>query len=186
MSPFKDFNETLGPAIKCEGIPKSVVEQYSNILPPMLIEHWTESGWCAYAEGLLWVVNPNDFKHIPEDWLDSSSQEAVVFARTAFADLFIWVHNKVYFLSVHHGWTKELTDDIEILFEVTFCREKYIKKGLLGEIFQRVLPRIGVPEADECLAFVPALALGGSETANNVQKVKIHEHLAMLAQLHQS
>ena len=36
---------------------------------------------------------------------------------------------------------------------------------------------------DECFGYVPLLGLGGRETVNNLRKVKIREHIALIAQM---
>ncbi|MFW5720497.1 MAG: GAD-like domain-containing protein [Candidatus Dojkabacteria bacterium] len=184
MSPFCDFEEMNGPAIKCTEALSTTIDLYNDILPSSLIDHWKKKGWGAYANGLLWLVNPQDFDYISTEWLDEDSRSGVVFARTAFGEMFIWVHEKVYYLSAQYGWTKDIADDIEDFFEIALCDERFINKGLEGKVYQEALPKLGIPEYDECYAFVPSLVLGGSGKADTLQKVKLHEHLAFLVQLH--
>ncbi|GAB1545475.1 hypothetical protein NUACC21_81510 [Scytonema sp. NUACC21] len=54
---------------------------------------------------------------------------------------------------------------------------------LRSELHFQSVTRLGQLSPDECFAFVPAIALGGSETIETVQRVPIQEHLALLAQL---
>jgi hypothetical protein len=183
MSELEYFEQECGPAVSCQPASQEAIEQYADRLPGILIDHWKEQGWCGYVKGLLWLVNPQDFEDAVEDWVAEQDRPAVVFARTAFGDLFVWANNQVYFLSVHHGWFEDITDDMEIFFNGILCDKQYLDKGLRGKLFRKALPKLGAPEPDECYAFVPALALGGSEDAGSLQRVKLREHLAVLAQL---
>lgn len=43
--------------------------------------------------------------------------------------------------------------------------------------------RYGAPGYDECFGYVPLLALGGPRKVENLQKVKLVEHLSIITQL---
>jgi hypothetical protein len=49
--------------------------------------------------------------------------------------------------------------------------------------FLSALERLGYCAYDECYGYFPALALGGSEKVENLQKVKLREHLSLLFQM---
>ena len=42
--------------------------------------------------------------------------------------------------------------------------------------------RLDEPAFDECFGYVPLLALGGPETADHLEKVKLREHIALISQ----
>ncbi len=42
---------------------------------------------------------------------------------------------------------------------------------------------LGSPAYDECYGYVPLLPLGGAEKAENLQKVKLREHLELMCQM---
>lgn len=117
-------------------------------------------------------------------WLDFPSGEALVFLRTAFAHLYVWHEGNVYSLDVHRGGVSEVTNDVELFFSL-LVDEDIQKKILRLGLYQEVKEKLGRPARDECCAFVPALAVGGSEDLDHVQRVKLREHLALLAQLAQ-
>ena len=50
-------------------------------------------------------------------------------------------------------------------------------------LFERAMALLGPLEADEMYGFVPALAIGGAPKLENLQKVKVIEHLTFLADL---
>jgi hypothetical protein len=183
MNQFPKFLTKNGPAIDCTPATATVINKYAKTLPAPLIEFWKERGWCGYANGLIWLVNPADFADVLEDW--DVPKKSIAFGRTAFGDLFLWAEKQVQFLFVHHGRITEMTDDIEMFVEMMLCNDDYLENGLMGKQYKKLVKRLGQPGPDECYAFVPALALGGKGDLATVQRVKLREQLAILAQLHE-
>jgi hypothetical protein len=182
MSSFPYFSKVQGPAIKCRQVTEASIRQYKDKLPAALIEFWQENGWCGYGDGLLWVTNPADFDDVLDEWPEAPDN-AIVFARTAFGDLFLWNDDSAYRLDVLYHKVNDLTDDIDIFFNYIFCSDDYLDKGLARKLYRKALKRLGQPDYDECYAFEPALALGGPGTVDTLRKVKLREHLSLLAQL---
>lgn len=183
MTHLENFKRIHGPGISCRKAVKEKILFYKDKLPASLIELWEDEGWCGYAKGFIWVVDPPDYTDIINEWLKIPSKIFYVFARSAFGDMFLWCNNEAYYLNVHHDKIKRITDDIEIVFNSVLCDSVVLERLLLMKLYQDALPRLGQPKYDECYAFVPALALGGPGTADSLQKVKLHEHLGLLAQL---
>jgi len=181
MSNLDEFVTKNGPALDCESAKASVIAAYKKKLPEALIEFWKESGFCGYAEGLVWIVDPTKYSDLLTDW--DVPKGSIVFGRTAFADLMLWAEGQVQYLFVHHGRIAAITDDLELYINSSLTSDSYLDKALMGREFKKVVRRLGRPAADECYAFVPALALGGSGKIETIQKVKLREHLGILAEL---
>ena len=64
-----------------------------------------------------------------------------------------------------------------------FDAHDYLDEVVWRETFTEALPVLRPPARDECYGFFPALPLGGPGTADTLQRVKLREHLALLAQL---
>lgn len=182
MTQFTDFHAAYQSPTQCKQPSAEALKKYSNLLPPDLIAEWKQSGWCAYDDGLLWTTDPGDFESAIDDWLDFDSGQAVVFLRTAFAHLYVWHEGFAYSFDPHRGEISQVTDDIDLMF--TLLTDDDIRQKILRvDLFQRVKEKLGAPDRDECYAFVPALALGGQEKVENVQRVKLREHLALLHEI---
>ena len=181
--PFAKFNQLHGPPCHCQNVPEEVITRYQALLPAPLITHWVEIGVCGYANGLLWLVNPLSVDDLLNVWLEPSWESAVAFARTAFGDIILWHQGRAYYLDVLNGRISALTRNLQILFDYTLLKDSYLAQVIGRERYQKALPRLGPVLHDECYAFVPALALGGSGAASTLQKVKLREHLYLLAQL---
>ena len=182
MTNFKEFKEKHGVPEKCCVVTSKSIEKYQGKLPDLLIEEWNEVGWCSYAEGLLWIVNPEDFQDVLKEWI-INSESSYVFARTSFGDMIVWDGKRVNYISVLYKNIFNLSESLRVLFEVTLCDQNYLEDVLDIELHEKAIKKLGRLEYDECYAFEPALALGGSGDIETVQKAKLREHLYFLSQL---
>jgi hypothetical protein len=182
MGTFEDFKSTFGPATNCEKVEKAATRAMSKELPADLLDLWRAEGWCAYGDGLLWVVDPRDFEDVVDDWVDLAGGKARVFLRTAFGHLYLWYEGAAYSLDVQRADLSRLSADIGAVF--TVLTDEDVQEHILRrDTFREVRKRLGPPGRDECYAFVPAIPLGGPGTSETVQKVKLREHLHLLAQI---
>lgn len=189
----------FGPAIKSEQPSEAILQHFKNKLPARLLEYWQEYGFCGWGEGIFWIVNPEDYSEILDLWLAGTpfvgKDNYYVIGRGAFGRLFVWGEasgqsikiNPSYGMLLPSDETKELKErgaerTIDLFFA---CKSKsMMEEDTEGKpLFERAMAKLGPLEADEMYAFVPALALGGAPKLENLQKVKVLEHLAFLAEL---
>lgn len=180
---FKSF-------IECYGSPNNQVlpkdgelARKENILPRSLIDFWQEYGFGSYADGLIWTHPPSIFDDLIEEWTGLLPNESSLIFRTSFGDFCFWMQSRAYLLDVHAGSVDELTGDINLLFDYVLCREQFLRDVLRSSQHSQSVGYLGKLMSDECFTFIPALALGGSETTDHVQKVKLRENLALLSQI---
>lgn len=198
---FVFFLEQFGPIINKRHVPPSTIERYRGKLPDRLVSYWEEHGWCGYADGLFWTVDPQEYEPVLESWIgdmEFMEQDAYhIIARSAFGELCFWGEKSGDSLTIL---------PLHALAFPTDGSEEYIRKGVGDEalscffaahdrqdfdmeddaeqpLFARALKKLGPLKPDEMYGFVPALAFGGSATLKNLQKVKAVEHLVFLAQL---
>lgn len=182
MSNFEDFSHTYGAPENCEKPTEDAIRKYEGKLPPELLDLWREVGWCSYGNGLLWVINPDQFTDVMDEWIDFDPADAPVFLRTAFGHLYLWHDGYVYSLDVHSGSGSRVTPKVERMFTL-LCDPELQEKILRRSLFEEARQLLGPPDRDECYAFEPALALGGPGTVDTVRRVKVREHLSILAQI---
>jgi hypothetical protein len=195
---FSLFVEEFGEADHSEPVPASAIEKWVGKLPNQLLTYWHQEGWCSYARGLFWTVNPDLYEDLVGEWLADSALAQVdafhVFARSAFGDLFLCGEktgaNVTVCCSIHAitVLAKELKakdaerkdSAIRSFFAASFLsdfdRADLSKKPL----FDRALAKLGALAVDEMYGFEPALVLGGQPMLDNLRKVKLDSHLTML------
>lgn len=198
---FAGFLSNFGPALDKRYVPPSTIERYRGKLPDQLLAYWSEHGWCGYADGLVWTVDPQEYEPALEAWIgDTQFMERdayYVIARSAFGKLYLWGEKTGNSLKIV---------SLDALAYPSTGSEKYLAKGKGDDalrwffgalerknfdtedddekpLFAPALRKLGQLKHDEMYGFVPALALGGSATLKNLQRVKAVEHLVLLAQL---
>lgn len=62
--------------------------------PSTFLAYWKEHGWCGYADGLLWTVDPQEYEPVVKAWIGNTPfmQEDTfhIIARSAFGKLYFW------------------------------------------------------------------------------------------------
>lgn len=190
---FAFFLEKFGPAIEHHAVPEASIAKYKNKLPEQLLQYWSLYGWCGYASGLFWSVNPQDYDQLLNRWLATTPlhqrDNYRVIARSAFGILYVWGENSGYcltlnsYISRYSGRTSIFTGE-KLNFGVrAFFSSMIAEYNDLDDLFKPALKSLGPLKSDEMYGFVPALALGGQMELKNLQKVKTIEHLTFLSQL---
>ena len=174
-------------------VPALSIERFRGKLPEQLLAYWEDHGWCGYAGGLFWTVDPQEYEPVLEAWIGDSpfmEKDAYhIIARGAFGELYFWGESTCDSLKVfapgsycsprksafQHG-------DLECGMRAFFSKRNR-KENDFADLFVSASEKLGPLKHDEMYGFVPALALGGPSELSHLQKVKAVEHLVLLAQL---
>lgn len=191
---FLYFLNAFGPQIERREVPPSRIERYLTRLPNKMLEYWQEFGWAGYAEGLFWIVNPQEYEAILDEWLSGSVFEARdtfhVIAMGAFGELYVWGELFGYCFSIappesclvpqtnFSEPSRDMDFDIRCFF---LARERAHEDTY--ELFTEAYSRLGKLKFGENYGFRLAPILGGAIDANNLEKVSSVEYLTFLAQL---
>lgn len=167
---------------KPEGKPaNSLVEKYRPLLPEKLISLWQEHGFGTMAGGYLKVVNPEDFEQQLKEVYSPVYKNPVVMFATALGDLVIWENNYTVLLNLRHGISKVIESGFKYFLEDVLDKD-FVNDELDGTQYTAAKDQFGALAFDECFGYVPLLGLGGAEEVKNLQKVKIREHISIIAQ----
>ena len=168
--------------------------KYIDIAPKELVTLWQEVGLGVFCNGLFRIVSPNDY----QDFVDTNIEDKekyfeylLPFMTTAFGDIFVWVkdisQNREYaiFINVRSGDWDIVTSRMDLLFSLYIVSEEWVKRYFDLNIsdFSKLVDRLGLPAEDECYGYVPALALGGSKSLNNIQIVRMLPYIDIIAQM---
>jgi len=194
---FQIFIRNLGEATASERVPRDRIEKYRGILPPALLKIWEEEGWCSYADGLMWTVDPNEYSHLAGMWLQGTPFETLdryhIIARSAFGDLYVWGERTGWRITIGcpAGQIFALADkvatpvedpDIAVLsFFAGLKRHLFdFRDDAEQFLFQRARESLGALNKNEMYGFEPALSLGGRAVLENLRKVNLDVHLTLL------
>ncbi|WP_082547803.1 GAD-like domain-containing protein [Massilia sp. Root335] len=197
---FEVFIDEFGEATHRTDVPAEAIQKWKGKLPDQLLTYWREEGWSGYANGLFWIVNPDDYEDIVDEWLEDTSLEQIdafhVIGRTAFGDLYVCGErsgvnmtiscpiNAIFSLPKDlKPKSKEDQDWSVRSFIGLSISECDLKDESGRQLFQRALKKLGPLEPDEVYGFEPAIAVGGKMRLENLGKLKLDVHLTILRQL---
>lgn len=197
---FQSLIDNLGEANSHRQVPNSSIEKYRSILPDALLGYWREEGWCSFADGLFWIVNPEPFKATLDSWLQGSALSEIdnyhVIARDAFGSLYAWGerYQRKITISSLAGGIVALKSQLQKpnpqpdrslgIFLGSTSRESLDFEDNQGKpLFRRALMKLGPVGEDEMYAFEPALCIGGKADLEHMVKLNMDVHLTILEQL---
>lgn len=195
---FARFMQDSGEAIYRTRIPESTIANWSNKLPPVLLDIWRQEGWAGYSNGRLWTVNPGDYEQIKDAWLAGTPLPLLdkfhVFARTAFGDLYLcgekagpcvtvscFVNQVMAFRQISKGKPPHHHDSrIRAIFACHDPEDSDCTDTLDKPLFDRAMNKYGPLGPDEMYGFESPLVLGGRPTLTNLRRVKLAPYLLAL------
>jgi hypothetical protein len=182
MSGFESFEKKYGAPVQPRVLEAAELAECEKVLPANLVDYFRRSGVGQYGKGLFRTVSPVEAASLVDGWGDLQAARST-FLITAFGCFVYRDGSSNRLVNVWAGTRSELFSDAADAFEGNLCDADFIKSVLLKSDFLSASKRLGPPGQDECFGFVPAIALGGDGSAASIQRVKLREHLALLAQL---
>ena len=175
-------HEVLKDFIKFSDVNSDIIQRYESILPDGMISLWKEKGFGTFYNGYLKTINPDDYKQLIEKTYFQWDVSIPIFA-TAFGDILTWEKNKyVGIVKYRYGDNDVITSGFEFFFDV-ISDEECASDYFTVENYNKAVKIYGSLEYDECFGYIPLLAMGGKESVDNIKKVKIREHIALITSL---
>ena len=167
-----------------EKVEKKLIDNYKNKLPEELLDFWKHYGFGTYMDGYLKIINPDEYQNSLNESYKNSDNE-IVFAITSFSDYLVWTGDSIRLIKFRYGTYNiiENDDDMTWFFDMDLADDSYIRDNLFMKNYGLAKEKLGELAYDECYGYVPILAAGGAEKIENLQKVKIKEHISIIAQL---
>ncbi|MBC1292258.1 DUF1851 domain-containing protein [Listeria booriae] len=175
-------HKVMNDFISIDRVTEDVCKKYSGSVPDELVNIWREYGVGTLLGGYLKLINPDDFQDILEEGYFRSEVSIPIFA-TSMGDVITWEDNRyVRKLNYRMGTFEGIAAGFEFFLDdlaSDYFKEKYF--DLVQ--YQEAVEQLGEPAYDECFGYVPLLALGGAEKVENLQKVKLREHILLISAL---
>lgn len=183
---------------------QAFIKTYGDFFPRPLWYLWEQIGFACFDNGGFWLVNPDDYADLLDEILKPTPFYAhddwYVFGRTAFGTLEVMGRQTTSSLTIYiddmqifprildNRQVSQRDQAISLTVAVSVVEYDGEKSYDLTDIhdnplFNRCLASYGKLKEDEIYAFVPAIALGGKQLLQNVQKVNIFEHINFITQL---
>ncbi|GEM34005.1 hypothetical protein NN3_50120 [Nocardia neocaledoniensis NBRC 108232] len=175
-----------------------IVDRYSGVVPTLLQGVWKAAGFSGYADGLLWLCNPEEWQPVVDEWISGLRlpfrDEWVPFKRTAFGTMTMWGKNTGKSLTINpkDGFVipvdrsadmgDELDIDLQILAALDSDFGSLDVDGDDGKpLFGRLRKKLGGLTDATMYGCVPAVGLGGSFTPRGMEIVNAVDHVRFLS-----
>jgi len=168
-------------------VENELVNRYAHILPSSLINLWKTKGLGKYNDGLIELINPDDFQDELEKTLKRKVPNYVPIAISGFGELFYYrkltaVDEDVCVFDPHYKQIETCVWGLVDFFNGYLCDEYIMTEVLRTELFKAALKKLGNLRNNEIFFFVPPLALGGKESVDRLAKGNCQIHLDLLLQ----
>ena len=179
----KYFDKPTGEAIQ----PKLEIKH------PVIKEVYKKYGICTSRDGFYRVIDPEEWQEHYMPWFFQMRDEDGVFTgpelypflTTAFGWAYIFINEPgediVGYLDIFNN--SHVSSDSQYFFDEVVLDPIYCKFSLNSDIYEELLPIKPPLTPDECFGFFPLISMGGDPVIENVQRVKLREHLYFLAQV---
>ncbi|HSC80585.1 MAG TPA: GAD-like domain-containing protein [Chitinolyticbacter sp.] len=187
---LQPFLECHPPADDVCPAPDELLARYRGQLPEPLLALWQRVGLGRYGNGLITLVNPDDYKDQLYGWLmyDEEDPSRLPIAVTAFGLLIYYRRlgedaEDVAYIDPNLREAGVLAWSLEAAFNEALCSTETQAELLDAELFAAALTRLGLLRAGQSYCFVPALALGGAKTPEQLEIGDAAVQLDLLLQL---
>lgn len=169
------FQTVFTPAENCVVASAELINPFTDIAPPALLNLWQTSGLGKYRDGLIEFVDPSDFKNNLITWLGRDQPNYIPFAITGFGELLYYrklsdTEEDVCMIDIQYRQTSVLCWGFDTFLQTYLTNEDNRLDIFREEFFNEQLAEKGPLSTYEVFTFVPILALGGNAEGPTVQK----------------
>lgn len=186
------FRTAYGQGVQYRAFTEADRNRLDGRVPGYLLDLWESDGWAGYRNGLLWMVDPDEFAPVLAAWNVPDDPPLIVVARTAMGKLFLLgsfrapngsLAPTVLALNPHSASYNAVGPVAEKFLTRSIADEDYLKPAMQEAETQRAAKSVGPIAWNEMYGYEPALALGGPGKPDTVRRFDIFTHHLLLSQL---
>jgi hypothetical protein len=166
-----------------QGRTTTVTETETGI-PDDLAEMLVQTDGNSYAGGFFKFIVPDAFRHYVAMWnLDPA--ECIPFLKCAFGHVIFYHQEQYKTLNPVYNCIDVLGEgnELDFVMDVMLCDRQGLEHSFCIDLYEQLSETLGVPNLDEMYAFIPAIGLGGSRSAEHVHKVNMNKEMTILSRL---
>lgn len=174
MEILNDFLQKFPPTGELRKPTVSVLNRFKGRLPAEWLKLWETYGFGNYGNGLLKVINPDDYTPNLYTWLGGENTARIPILVTGFGNIIYYrqlpdAKDDVCLLNIHRCSTQTCTYSFKEFMR--FITDDEVIESLLDkELFGQAVEKCGPLAENETFFFAPALAFGGDESLSYIQK----------------
>jgi len=145
-----------------------------------LLTNYTNS---TFLDGFFSLVNSKEYEDILKEIYIPFKEPSDCFARDAFGNVYVWENESIKLINIRYKVSEIIGRKPSVFFNLKMTDSGFLEKRLKISGFYEAKRKLGDLKQDECYGYEPLLALGGLEDIENLKKVKMKEHISIIAQL---
>lgn len=172
---------TLPDFVASGSVSHEIIDAYASRTPQEVVDLWRGLGTGSAAGGYIRLVDPAEWQPILAEVCPGHDEAVVVFT-TAMGDLVVWENGFFNLLRLRKGIVDIIGANAKNF--VTYIADpEFLEWKFDWDSYAPAVKRLGQPEFYECFGYVPLLVLGGPERVEDLQRVKMREHVLIISQL---
>lgn len=182
---LSNFLNLYPPSSALQAPSADLLQRMQGVLPEEILNFWQMYGFGSYGNGIIKVVNPDDYQETFDKWVDSDAVQIPLFV-TAFGNVIYYgkespQEEKISVLDIHHGKNGILATSIDEFFG-SFIQNKEVMNNILySSLYEQAVNEKGTLGEFEIFYFVPALILAGDMDIGCIDKGdgRIHQDVLL-------
>ena len=164
------------------------IDEAKKIVPKEIIDLWTKYGFGEYGNGIIRIINPEEYMGILYEWLGKEDFTRIPIIVDAFGDVFFYRYlgnnvNDISVLDVHYGEIKVCTFSYQEFFDKFMMDNKASDIYLRRKLYEDAVNKCGKLSINEAYYFKPAIKIAGYEHIDYVEKDDCKASQSFLLQL---
>ncbi len=185
---LEKFNQLYKPDANCVLVSNEVIEKYQDKVPALLIDLWKANGFGKYNDGLIEIINPEEYENVLWTWLGREVENYIPFAITGFGELIYYrkltdEDEDVCMIDIQYRKIETLVWSFKSFFERFLIEEESRKDWLREDLFLSAINEKGGLKRNEVFTITPALAMGGAAELSYLQKGNAQVYQDILFQM---
>ncbi|WP_324024589.1 DUF1851 domain-containing protein [Maribacter sp. BPC-D8] len=137
----------------------------------------------TFIDGYFSLVNSIEYQEVLKEVYTPFKEPSNCFAKDAFGNLYVWENESIKLINIRYKVSEIIGRKPSVFFNLKMTDNGFLEKRLKINMFYEAKKKLGELKQNECYGYEPLLTLGGSEKVEFLKKVKIKEHISIIAQL---
>ena len=172
MQKFLEIYKPSNNLVKPE---QKFIDEAKKIVPKEIIDLWTKYGFGEYGNGIIKIVNPEEYMGILYEWLGKEDFTKIPLIVDAFGDIFYYRYlgngvNDISVIDIHYGEIQVCAYSYQEFFGKYIINFKANDIYLRIQLYSEAINKCGKLAINEAYFFQPAIKTAGYEHINFVKK----------------
>jgi Uncharacterized conserved protein len=172
---LKDF-------VKHGDVNEETIKKYEGLVEEGVIEFWREYGYGSFYGGFLQSINPDDYIEVMKESITEHNHNSIPLFITGMSDLIVWEEGYLIGCFYRYAVINTLSKTTKTFFAL-LRSEIAPKEELFIETYSEAKEKYGELEYGYGFGYVPLLPLGGKMSVDNLDRVRVKEHIMVNAAL---